>query len=189
MDEVSRETWQEKMGNLMARRKAHDIRPQPGIDDYLAHFKLAQAAGCLGERIIDVGAGELAAKDALKQIGWKGLYLPIDPYPAAPGVVSMMAEDLSAVFNDNSFDTAIAFAVLDGVLSLDKTLAAISRVIRGHVLILTGIEIEPDRCHTHFITFDKLDLGLTNMKRIETIQLHPKVFFLIYKKELHLPKA
>lgn len=184
MEPVTKDVWKEKMANLFDRRHGGDLKPQAGIDDYKAHLDLCKKAGYLGKTVIDIGAGEMKAGAALKEIGWEGKYVPVDPFPEAPEVANYMAEDLADNFRPGAFDTGLAFAMLDGVLSLEETLAAINSVIGGHLIVLTGVNIEPDRCHTHLITFDKLDGGLPDMQRIFTHMFKPNVCLLIYKKKL-----
>ena len=147
---VSRELWQERMGNLMARRalgtKGLSVEAER-IGDYAAHFKKI----FIGKTVLDVGCGGMgAAKFLTPEIQYTG----IDAFPIRPQVIKMEVEQMT--FEDQSFETLFCFAVLDGVCDLVKAIEQMKRVCKCNIVFLTGFNIEPDQYHTYKIIESEL---------------------------------
>jgi len=51
-----------------------------------------------------------------------------------------------------------------------------------NIVILTGVNIEPDIYHTHLITEDYLDTQMNGWNKTTRVQVHPKIIFLEYTK-------
>jgi ubiquinone/menaquinone biosynthesis C-methylase UbiE len=187
---VKSEQWAEKMANLMERRKNNDIRKQPVIDNYESHMKRALDEGWIkgGSRVLDVGCGDCVLQAILGHLGWEGDYVGIDPFATAEqmadGVYSLKIETMDkATMPDKYFDSTLCFAVLDGTEDIEEALRQINRVTGKSIIILTGLGIAPDKCHTWEITTELLDLWLSDFKRTDTIQLHPKVALIHYGRK------
>lgn len=173
-------SWESAMENLNRRRANNDIRKQGIIDDYASHMKTALEKNWITEKdhVLDVGCGCCSIETYLRTNGWKGVYTGIDPFPLSCRVVKMMIETNS--FFNKSFDVTTAFAVLDGVKDLDAALFEINRITRKSIILLTGIGIVPDACHTFQIELSHLDESFKDFVRKETIYLHPKVALIWY---------
>lgn len=139
--------WLDAMKKLRGRMLSGQIKNQyPEVDDYAGHIAKCHQ----GERVLDVGCGHQVIKPFVK-----GEYVGIDAFPLSADVTAMKAEEMT--FEDKSFDTVYCFAVLDGVEDLNLACKQIKRVCRGNIVILTGIDIEPDMYHTYKITEAFLD--------------------------------
>jgi len=174
--------WFEKMQNLLHRRSIGDIKKQPVIDDYKEHVAYAMASGWLKPKdvVLDVGCGEKRLMTALLEFGFDGEYNGIDPFPVDDTVSKICIEDGTLHRN---FDTVMCFAVLDGVKDIEKTLSELNRISERSIIMLTGIGIKPDRCHTFEISLELLDAGLPDFKRSDKSKfLHPKVALLCYQR-------
>jgi len=148
---VDNDTWLQKMNNLLNRRSSgvNDNRKcEPIISDYKRHLRSIT----LGKKILDVGCGDQSIKGMLP---FGKHYLGIDPFPISEGVIKMKIEDCD--FIDQSFDTVLCFAVLDGCQDIEKATSQMKRIASDNVVFLTGVDIEPDEYHTHKITKEELD--------------------------------
>lgn len=141
---VNKETWNERMQNLIVRRSKEEIKGPPDISNYAAHLSKIN----IGKYVLDVGCGAMVIQKCLPK---NTLYWGVDPFPINERVTKMEAEDLS-FFDDHYFDTVFAFAMLDNVHDLQKVISEMKRVCTGNILILTGVDIVPDRYHTIMIT-------------------------------------
>ena len=154
MKKVSESEWKEAMGNLMVRRASGGSTSKPAYNiagDYKRHLTSCKP----GKSVLDVGCGHMAIKQYLP----KGTqYTGIDPFPCVDGVIKMKMEECS--FSDKSFETVVAFAVLDGVNDFDMTMHHIARVCSRNIVILTGVEIPIDKFHTFMISELEIDAAL-----------------------------
>lgn len=158
--QVSKEIWSQRMDNLNERRKREEIKNSVnGVDDYRAHVNSCY----IGRSVLDVGCG----KQAIKQCLPAGVeYTGIDPFPIAPNTLKMEIEDCK--FEDKTFDTVYAFAMLDNVYDLKKAVDNMKRVCKKNVVILTGVDIDPDQYHTVKIELKTLDELFSGMSRTLT---------------------
>jgi ubiquinone/menaquinone biosynthesis C-methylase UbiE len=144
--------WERAMKNLIDRRKLRSATgthpPINKVSDCKTHLSKVS----VGRKVLDVGCGSMSIKAMLP----KGTeYTGIDAFPYNDQVTHMEIE--YCAFKDREFDTVICFAVLDGVRDIDRALFHIKRVCSKNIVILTGIDIEPDEFHTFKITKKYLD--------------------------------
>lgn len=167
--------WEEAMGNLMERRKSGSQKKKPysPAGDYKAHLDKFY----IGNTLLDVGCGGMTVKGLIPK---HTKYFGLDAFPVNDEVIKGTIEHFNPT---HQFDTVVLFAVLDGVFDLDKALENINKLTAVNIIILTGIEIEPDKFHTFKITFDALDKGLGGFNRTHTEELAPKVFLIEYHKK------
>lgn len=160
---VDKSIWQSAMDNLIERRKTFvKSNMYNPIGDYRLHLSKIE----IGRSVLDVGCGSMAVKSMLPE----GIeYVGIDAFPVNQDVFKMEIEDCS--FEDNSFDTVICFAALDGLHDLGKALMHMKRICRKNILFLTGVNIEPDKFHTFKITEDYL------IKSMEGFHIGYKEYF------------
>lgn len=154
MKKVSPATWREKVTNLIERRKTKTDNHH--LDSTIANYEGHLSKIKIGQTVLDVGCGSMYARQFMPA---GTIYLGVDAFPVNDDVVKMKIEQ--CYFKDKSFDTVIAFAVLDGVEDLSAACHQMTRVCKKNILILTGIDIEPDEFHTFSISEKDL---LENMK-------------------------
>ena len=168
--EVTRETWLERMGNLVERRKTEVIKNAvPGVDNYKAHINKCH----VGKFVLDVGCGSMIIKDCLPE---DVEYTGIDPFPMKEGVIKMEIEQNS--FRDKWFETIYCFAALDNMISFEAAIREMKRVCSKNIVFLTGIDIKPDKYHTIEITEQNL---INEMKPFEVgykEYLHPRILLI-----------
>lgn len=172
---VEKEIWQERMNNLMERRKistgggrAYNI-----IGDYRRHLSMIR----IGQSVLDVGCGSMAIKEFLSP---SVEYTGIDAFPVNDHVVKMEIEECS--FPDNSFDTIICFAVLDGLYDAKKAIDHMKRICRKNILFLTGINIPVDKFHTFKITESFLNSAMDGFSVGHKEYFGEKVLLIEYLK-------
>lgn len=163
--------WEQKMSNLMKRRASNDIKAPSNIGDYKAHLSKC----FIGRTLLDVGCGGMALKDLLPE---SVTYTGIDPFPVNGNVVKADIESFNV-----GHETVVCFAVLDGVKDIDKALKNIARIAQKNIIILTGIDIEPDECHTFKITENMLNDAFKDFNVAYREQLHPKVILIEYARK------
>lgn len=170
---VSKEVWEERMNNLNERRNREVIKNVVnGVDDYCSHINSV----FIGKKTLDVGCGSMIIKKCLpKDVE----YIGIDPYPNNDQVIKMQVEDCT--FADNYFETVYCFAMLDNVIDLRKAIEQIKRICAKNVLILTGINIPPDKYHTVEITRYLLDNLFHPFTPNLVRQFHEKIILIEYK--------
>lgn len=152
---VSEEIWKEKLNNLHTRAKGISSEHQINYKELLTHVHI-------GKKVLDVGCGT----------GWLHKYLPEDvQYNGMDAFASSIPELETLVISGNIvdmdvdnikwelwsnliglFETIFCFAALDGMRDLDTALENMRRIASKNIVILTGINIEPDQYHTHLIT-------------------------------------
>lgn len=171
------------MQNLMDRRKASPSfeRHQPDapkITNYLNHLRNIR----VGVSVLDVGCGDMSIRNYLKA---GSHYVGIDAFPVNDEVVNMEIEDCK--FDDHTFDTVICFAVLDGLRDIDKAVEQMKRVCKRNVYFLTGVDIPPDKYHTHMITRQWLDSKFADWRSGYSEQVFPKVWLIEYIRHKPIP--
>jgi hypothetical protein len=173
--------WTTAMENLMRRRAERSIKAQPKIDDYEAHIAEALCSEWIlpGDTLLDVGCGEMKVQKILHDSGWNGKYIGLDPFPLQPSVVNGVIEEWDI---GEHVDSAVCFAVLDGTKDIEKALSVLNKIVRRSIIILTGIGIDPDNCHTFRIDFSLLKHGLSDFINETVLYLHPKVVLLHFKR-------
>jgi ubiquinone/menaquinone biosynthesis C-methylase UbiE len=175
MTKVSEKIWNERMANLRERRTKQTISsPIKGVSEYYTHIR---KASMIGKTVLDVGCGSC---EIAKHLPDGTLYVGIDAFPISENVLNMQIENCT--FDDNQFETVYAFAMLDNVHDLEKTLQQIKRVAFKNVLFLTGVNIEPDMYHTVKITESLL---IDNMKPFKVgymEYLHPQIMLIEFIK-------
>lgn len=134
--------WKEVNDNLQEWRKSRTSPPNLEL-----YKKIVSVVG-LGKTIADVGCGQQHLKQCLPD-GHE--YYGIDPFPIVPNTINCKAEDL-----DTKFDTVFMLASLDNVESVKMALLGLKNCAKLNIVILTGIDIEPDKYHTHKITKEVL---------------------------------
>ena len=146
---VTQEIWQERLNNLNKRRETEVIKnAYPEVDDYCNHVNSCY----VGKTVLDVGCGLQLIKACLPN---EVIYTGIDPSLMVEGTIPMTIEECN--FQDNSFETLYCFMVLDGVRDLKETAKHMKRIASKNIVILNGIDINPDRYHTFNITLDILN--------------------------------
>jgi 2-polyprenyl-3-methyl-5-hydroxy-6-metoxy-1,4-benzoquinol methylase len=166
------------MARLLQRRAIGDIRPASGIDtpaDYVGHVRKALSTGALkeGDAVLDVGCGTGKLLDALQEAGWQGSYTGIDAFlppefMEGDGVGGCPADKYRGIdasfiktkledgqLPSNWFDVAFCFAVLDGVEDLQLVANELQRCVKRSLVILTGLNIPVDDCHTYELTLTR----------------------------------
>jgi len=175
--------WKEAQEFYRYRRDTlNNISKQPGIDNYAEHCRKALDLGWLEkyDSVLDVGCGKKALERALEVAGFKGAYFGVDAFPCDDKTLSYKIEEMP-VLVEKEFDVVFAFAVLDNVEDLAAALAKINRLADRSIIILTGVGIPPDACHTTEISLEAMDASLPDFIRDFTEWLHPKVVLIYYK--------
>lgn len=175
--------WHEAQANYRHRRDVlQNVYLQPIIDDYQEHVKKALARGWLlkDDIVLDIGCGMKRLRDCLDAAGFNGMYDGLDAFPCDDTTIAGKIEDFE-VLVEKEFDTIFAFAVLDNVDSLAAALAKINRLADRSIIILTGLGIPPDDCHTTEMSLEALDAGLPGFFRDFIEYLHPKVALIHYR--------
>lgn len=157
---VDRDTWRQRVQNLIDRRQTgvQDNRKcETIVADYARHLRSFE----LGKSLLDVGCGDMSIKRLLEANHPGVEYLGIDAFPIDQSVTRMEIEDdedVKVMYQMyGQFDNVICFAVLDGSYDLVKATNNMKRLAAKSVVILTGIDIEPDEFHTFKITQAGLD--------------------------------
>lgn len=170
---VSKQTWRERMNNLMERRKSgYKLKnTDTKTGDYKSHLSKVN----IGKKVLDVGCGYKIIETLIPV---DRIYTGIDPFPSCDGVLPIMIEDNN--FTDREFNTTFAFAVLDGVQDFDKTMSEIQRVTSDNIVLLTGVNIPADKYHTFELTEDIIASRLPEFKLNYREELAPRVLLLEY---------
>lgn len=160
--------WQERMNNLIERRKTYSRSSPtnlPTYEEMLKNFSLTNP-------ILDVGCGDRNILNIIARHGFLCDYTGIDPFPISEEVLKAEIETFETA---RRFGTIIAFAVLDGVYDLGKAIMNIKRLCFRNVIILTGIDIEPDKYHTFKISEDFLHKNFSPFTMTFKNYLAPKL--------------
>lgn len=173
---VTKEEWKERMNNLIERRKSGINNSQPSkAGDYASHLSKVN----IGKSVLDVGCGDSSIKKLLPA-GVK--YTGIDAFPVSEEVINVQIERADEVFEARMFDTVIAFAVLDGVQSLKDAVYMMKEMCNKNIVILTGVDIVPDKYHTFEINEKELMLLMNGFKLTYREEIEPKVVLLEYTR-------
>lgn len=175
--------WNEAQAFYRYRRDVlNNVAIQPVIDDYHAHVRMALDHGWLekDDIVMDIGCGKKRLKKCLEDLGFNGCYFGIDAFPCDDDTIAAKIEDYENLI-EKEFDVTFAFAVLDNVDNLAAALAKINLITSRSIIILTGIGIPPDACHTTEINMGALDSGLPDFFREFSEHLHPKVALIHYR--------
>jgi hypothetical protein len=167
--ETSKENWEAKLNNLHTREKG--ISSEHQID-----YKSLLKKVFLGDKVLDVGCGAMWLKKYVPKY-----YMGIDAYlPDDNMRLKMNIEQLQD--GGEFYDTICCFAALDGMRDLVKSISVMKELAKKNIVILTGINIEPDLYHTHLITEEFIDEQMKDWKKTVRVQVHPKIIFLEYTK-------
>lgn len=186
---TSKKEWQEKMKNLHTREKGISSEHQIPYEKLLSKVHI-------GDNVLDIGCGT----------GWLKSYLPpqtkyhgmdafaMDIEALQGGIISgeIMQGEIDN-FNwtnfpefENIIETIFVFAALDGMRDLDKAFENMKKMAWRNIVILTGINIEPDQYHTHLITLEYIRNQMKGWKETYYQEImKDKIVFLEYT---HLPK-
>lgn len=164
MTHVTEQEWLTKAENFQKRIKDN---PYP---ENLQWYQDILARVQIGSSVLDVGCGMQYVRNCLPP---DVEYLGIDPYIRVTPTLRMTAEELTEHAAD-SFDTVLAFASLDNCMDLSAALKGIRHVAKRNVVIVTGINIEPDHLHTVMVT--RKDLTDVLGEPRQEIELTPNVF-------------
>ncbi len=170
---VEKTEWEQKLHNLHTRQNGITSEHQINYPELL---KLVR----IGATVLDVGCGTMW----LKKLMPKGtIYNGLDANENIINRSFCVHGQIETIkLNDNSFDTIFIFAALDGMQDLLKALNNIKRIAAVNVVILTGIEIEPDQYHTHKITERFLIDTMAPFKCTLKKYVHPKIAFFEFIK-------
>lgn len=169
MTHVTDEEWRFKADNFQNRIKNN---PYP---ENLQWYRDVLAKVEVGKSVLDVGCGSRHVEKVLPE---GTHYIAIDPFPRDTFTMRWTAEQLNVT--NWEFDTVIAFATLDNVQHLPLAIHGLWHVARKNVVIVTGINIEPDHLHTVKVTRDDLTKVMGEPYLEE--ELTPNVFLYEYRK-------
>jgi ubiquinone/menaquinone biosynthesis C-methylase UbiE len=161
---VSEKKWNEVAENLAEWRKNRTSKPN--LDLYRKIVSIVH----VGEMVLDVGCGQMHLKSCLPL---SSKYFGCDPFPLNDETINASAESLICQ-DECEFDTVFCLASLDNVQDIKASLHGINYVANQNIVILTGINIEPDKYHTHKITREILFSVLGEPK--QEIEMLPNVF-------------
>lgn len=172
---VSKETWLERMQNLMNRRKSSSPPSAPNkLSDYGSHLSKVN----IGSSVLDVGCGGMAIRSLLPD-GVK--YVGLDPFPVSGEVIDGMIETIKPK-SLPPIDTVLCFAVMDGCQDFEKAIENIKKIARKNVVFLTGVGIDPDQYHTFRIELSDYRKAFDGWKETYCEALTEKVYLLEYTK-------
>lgn len=169
---VDQQTWQKKLDNLHSRPKGITSENQV---DYKNLLKLVS----IGKNVLDVGCGTCWLRK-LMPIGTE--YTGMDAYGKFASDMVVVETIEHSCAPDGFYDTIFVFAALDGMKDIKKAIEQMKRIARNNIVILTGINIEPDLYHTVKITEEFLNAEFQDWKLTVRKQVHEKIIFLEYTK-------
>lgn len=174
---TSRSKWKAAMAALISRRaerSATNTHPAVNkVSDCRSHLSKVH----IGKTLVDVGCGSMSIKSMLPP-GTE--YIGIDAFPYNDQVMHMEIEHCT--FKDNEFETLICFAVLDGLHNLDRSLFHMKRICSNNIVLLTGINIEPDEFHTFMITEHYLEQQFKDWNVTFKEWMNDRVILIEYSK-------
>jgi SAM-dependent methyltransferase len=172
---TTRQDWEDKLNNLHTRTK--------GISsEHQINYKSLLKKVFIGPSVLDVGCGTCWLKDYLPK---QTFYTGLDACLHGPEIINTSIEDFFDHAEDlkhKRFDTLFVFAAMDGMMDLNKAIQNMKKITRQNIVILTGINIEPDQYHTHKITEEYIDEQMDGFRKSYRFQVHPKIIFLEYTK-------
>lgn len=166
------ENWKNKLNNLHTRQKGISSEHQI---DYKSLLKKVH----IGKRVLDVGCGTCWLKNYLPK---DTIYFGMDAYIKGKDILTETIEDIEVLSDVYDFETIFVFAALDGMRDLELAFSKMKYLASKNIVILTGVNIEPDIYHTHLITEDYLDTQMNGWNKTTRVQVHPKITFLEYTK-------
>lgn len=166
------ENWENKLKNLHTRQKGISSEHQI---DYKSLLKKVH----IGKRVLDVGCGTCWLKNYLPK---DTIYFGMDAYVKGKDILTETIEDVEVLADVYDFETIFVFAALDGMRDLELAFSKMKYLASKNIVILTGINIEPDIYHTHLITEEYLDSQMNGWNKTTRVQVHPKIIFLEYTK-------
>lgn len=170
---VEKKEWEMKLKNLHTRTKG--ITSEHQID-----YKNLLKKVHIGKTALDVGCGTCWLK---KYLG-KSHYNGIDAFDRVEhkglNVYNGIIETYE--FGTQKFETLFVFAALDGMMDLELAFVKMKDVCSKNIVILTGINIQPDLYHTHLITEKLINNLMDGFELTHRTQVHEKIVFLEYTK-------
>jgi SepF-like predicted cell division protein (DUF552 family) len=168
---TTKEDWELKLKNLHSRTKGITSEHQIDYKRLLSKVKI-------GNSVLDVGCGTCWLKNYLPL---HTEYVGIDSFVKGKEVVNIDIEDFCEKL-DSKTETIVIFAALDGMRDLVKAIQNIKSIAINNIVILTGVEIEPDLYHTHKITRQFIAEQMDGFTCTYEEYVHPKIVFLEYTK-------
>lgn len=169
---TTKEDWKAKLNNLHTRTKG--ISSEHQID-----YKSLLKKVFIGANVLDVGCGTCWLKNYLPK---ETKYVGLDAvHKKEHELFDVKIGEIEGVWG-YKFDTLFVFAALDGMRDLSMAFEKMKSISQKNIVILTGINIEPDIYHTHLITEEFLDAQMEGWKKTTRVQVHPKIIFLEYTK-------
>lgn len=176
------------MQNLHSREKGISSEHQINYKELLKKVHI-------GQNVLDVGCGTAWLKGYLPSyVDYHGMdAFALDIPELRDGIISgEIIEGGIDIFDWNNFpefekifNTIFCFAALDGMADLDKAISNMKRMARKNIVILTGINIQPDEFHTHLITLDYIRKRMSGWAETVCYEvMKDKIMFLEYT---HLP--
>lgn len=173
---TTKEDWEAKLNNLHTRTKG--ISSEHQID-----YKSLLKKVFIGDKVLDVGCGTTWLKKLLPEfITYYGIDAFKLPEHMPWEVINEKIEELDLNHYSEKVETIFVFAALDGMENLEIAFNKMKLIANKNIVILTGINIEPDIYHTHLITEAFLDDQMNGWKKTVRVQVHPKIIFLEYTK-------
>jgi len=174
---VEKETWLNRMQNLMNRRSSSSSvsGPPNKLSNYGDHLSKVH----IGKSVLDVGCGSMAIKDALPE---GVIYVGLDPFPVSSVVIDGMIETDGIEKQLPPIDTVVCFAVMDGCMDFTKACDNIKKIAKENVVFLTGIGIDPDQYHTHRLELAHYRKAFEGWKETLCEKLAEKVYLIEYTK-------
>lgn len=170
---VSEQEFKDKLNNLHTRKQGISSEHQINYKDLIKRVHI-------GESVLDVGCGTCWLKSYLpKFVNYNALDIQDRYEHQGNNVIITKIEDFKPYVK---YDTLFLFATLDGMQDLDKAFEVIRNITNENVVILTGVNIEPDIYHTHKITEEYLDSQMIGFNKSVKVQVHNKILFLEYTK-------
>ncbi|RTK94657.1 MAG: hypothetical protein EKK64_07895 [Neisseriaceae bacterium] len=169
---VDKKEWESKLNNLHTRTKG--ITSEHQID-----YKSLLKKVFIGESVLDVGCGTCWLKNYLKK---STKYTGLDAFISGKEIITQSIEEIDFNTFQHRFDTLFVFAALDGMMDLEKAFENMKAICNKNIVILTGINIQPDLYHTHLITEQLVTNLMDGFKQTHKTQVHEKILFLEYTK-------
>lgn len=171
---TTHEDWQKKLTNLHTRTKG--ISSEHQID-----YKRLLKNVHIGQKVLDVGCGTMWLADYIPDTCYyHGIDAYIEESPRGFGFNQVSIEE--CVGGGEYYNTLFVFAALDGMRDLFTAFQAMKELAFENIVILTGINIEPDLYHTHLITLDFIKEQMDGFKLTYEEFVHPKIVFLEFTK-------
>lgn len=169
------ENWQLKLNNLHSRTRG--ITSEHQID-----YKRLLKKVFIGKTVLDVGCGTCWLSDLIPQ---ESHYYGIDAYKLPEHqLYDVFHESIENIkkLRSRQFETLFVFAALDGMQDLVLAFKQMKALTAKNIVILTGVEIEPDLYHTHKITMPFILEQMDGFKMTFQEYQHPKIVFLEFTK-------